>query len=223
MFWLQEAAASGAEHAEEVEQAPIIVQFVNHYFGEWAYQFEMTYTHPLWTKFFAKFGTTPEAVFGPYTPETAIARILLFVLVIPQMLVTLTLARFATGGRAAADALRAALRISVGATAVAVAALVAVDALGLAHLFPGGPGLPLTLVFTVAVASCTVIPTTLGTPTVLGVVCTLTGFTKSSSGRYFWITSIASNHIGPAVVEPCAEARYWPPTVWPLSEIGCPC
>lgn len=66
MFWLQEA------HAEEVEQAPIIVQAVNHYFGEWAYRFEMTYTHPLWTKFFAKFGTTPEAVFGPYTPETAI-------------------------------------------------------------------------------------------------------------------------------------------------------
>lgn len=68
MFWLQE----GAEHAEEAEQAPIIVQLVNHYFGEWAYRFEMAYTHPLWTKFFARFGTTPEAVFGPYTPETAI-------------------------------------------------------------------------------------------------------------------------------------------------------
>src|SRR5215204_1985534 len=66
MFWLQEA------HAEEVEQAPIVVQAVNHYFGEWAYRFEMNYTYPLWTKFFAKFGTTPEAVFGPYTPETAI-------------------------------------------------------------------------------------------------------------------------------------------------------
>ncbi|HEV7745048.1 MAG TPA: F0F1 ATP synthase subunit A [Pyrinomonadaceae bacterium] len=72
MFWLQEAAAKGAEHAEEVEQAPIVVQLVNHYFGEWAYKFEMTYTHPMWTKFFAKFGTTPEAVFGPYSPETAI-------------------------------------------------------------------------------------------------------------------------------------------------------
>jgi F-type H+-transporting ATPase subunit a len=48
------------------------VQLVNHYFGEWAYKFEMAYTHPLWTKFLAKFGTTPEAVFGPYTPETAI-------------------------------------------------------------------------------------------------------------------------------------------------------
>jgi len=72
MFWLQEAASKGAEHAEEAEQAPLIVQFVNHYFGEWAYNFEMAYTHPFWTKFFAKFGTTPEAVFGPYTPETAI-------------------------------------------------------------------------------------------------------------------------------------------------------
>ena len=69
MFWLQEAAEHGAEQAE---QAPIIVQLVNHYFGEWAYRFEMTYTHPLWTKFFAKFHTTPEAVFGPYTPENAI-------------------------------------------------------------------------------------------------------------------------------------------------------
>jgi F-type H+-transporting ATPase subunit a len=72
MFWLQAAAEKGAEHAEEAEQAPIIVQLVNHYFGEWAYRFEMNYTHPVWTKFFAKFQTTPEAVFGPYTPETAI-------------------------------------------------------------------------------------------------------------------------------------------------------
>lgn len=69
MFWL--AAENGA-HAEEAEQAPIIVQFVNHYFGEWAYRFEMNYTRPLWQKFFAKFGTTPEAVFGAYTPENAI-------------------------------------------------------------------------------------------------------------------------------------------------------
>jgi F-type H+-transporting ATPase subunit a len=70
---LLEAAAAGAEHAEEsAEHTPIIVEFVNHYFGEWAYRFEMNYTYPLWTKFFAKFGTTPEAVFGPYTPENAI-------------------------------------------------------------------------------------------------------------------------------------------------------
>ncbi|MBA2704293.1 MAG: F0F1 ATP synthase subunit A [Blastocatellia bacterium] len=48
------------------------MEFVNHYFGEWAYRFEMNYTYPLWTRFFAKFGTTPEAVFGSYTPENAI-------------------------------------------------------------------------------------------------------------------------------------------------------
>src|SRR4030095_11719887 len=72
MFWLQEAAAKGTEHAEEAEQAALVVQLVHHYFGEGAYRIEMNYTSPLWTKFFAKFGTTPEAVFGPYTPETAI-------------------------------------------------------------------------------------------------------------------------------------------------------
>ncbi len=70
---LLEAAAAGAEQAEQsAEHTPIIVEFVNHYFGEWAYRFEMNYTYPLWTRFFAKFGTTPEAVFGPYTPENAI-------------------------------------------------------------------------------------------------------------------------------------------------------
>jgi F-type H+-transporting ATPase subunit a len=68
MFWLQETA----EHAEEAEQAPIIVQLVNHYFGEWAYKLEMQTTYKFWTWFFAKFGTTPEAVFGAYTPENAI-------------------------------------------------------------------------------------------------------------------------------------------------------
>jgi F-type H+-transporting ATPase subunit a len=69
MFWLQEAAheAEEAEHA-----APIVVQWVNHYFGEAAYRFEMNYTYPIWSKFFAKFGTTPDAVFGAYTPENAI-------------------------------------------------------------------------------------------------------------------------------------------------------
>src|SRR6266699_6619225 len=72
MLWLQEAAEKGAEHAEEAEQATIIVQLVNHYFGEWAYRFEMNYTYPFWTKFFARFHTTPEAVFGAYTPENAI-------------------------------------------------------------------------------------------------------------------------------------------------------
>jgi len=90
MFWLQEAAEKSAEHGgESAHHTPIIVQFVNQYLGQWAYDFEMKYTYPLWQKFFKltipqieifhrKFGpiqifnTTPEAVFGPYTPETAI-------------------------------------------------------------------------------------------------------------------------------------------------------
>jgi F-type H+-transporting ATPase subunit a len=59
--------------AEEVHEAPLIVQFVNHYLGEPVYQFQMAYTRPIWVSFFAKFGTTPEKVFGvEYSPENAI-------------------------------------------------------------------------------------------------------------------------------------------------------
>lgn len=73
MFWLQEAAGQAAEKVEEhAEHVPIIVKYVNHYFGQWAYDFEMKYTHPFWTKFLATFNTTPEAAFGAYTPENAI-------------------------------------------------------------------------------------------------------------------------------------------------------
>ena len=62
-----------AEQAEEAaHHAPIIVRLVNQYFGEYAYKFEMNYTYPIWKKFLARFGSTPEAVFGPYTPENAI-------------------------------------------------------------------------------------------------------------------------------------------------------
>ncbi len=62
-----------ADAAEaEAHHTPIIVQFVNHYLGEPVYNLQMKYTYPFWTKFFAKFSTTPEAVFGPYTPENAI-------------------------------------------------------------------------------------------------------------------------------------------------------
>jgi F-type H+-transporting ATPase subunit a len=75
MFWLLKTAEA-AEPGEKVEQAahhsPIIVELVNHYFGQAAYEFQIRYTYPRWKAFFAKFGTTPEAVFGPYTPETAI-------------------------------------------------------------------------------------------------------------------------------------------------------
>jgi F-type H+-transporting ATPase subunit a len=64
------AEAEGAQEA--AHQAPIIVRLVNQYFGEYAYRFEINYTKPVWTRFLAKFGTTPEAAFGPYTPENAI-------------------------------------------------------------------------------------------------------------------------------------------------------
>lgn len=57
---------------ETVEQAPILVRLVNQYFGEYAYNFEMKYTYPKWKWLLAKFGSTPEAAFGAYTPENAI-------------------------------------------------------------------------------------------------------------------------------------------------------
>ena len=61
------AEEEGAQHV------PWIVQKVNHYFGEPVYHFQLAYTKPLWDKFFANFGTTPESVFGaPYSPENAI-------------------------------------------------------------------------------------------------------------------------------------------------------
>ena len=71
MFLLlsSETAEKAAEHAE---QAPIVVRLVNQYFGQAAYDFEMKYTHPFWTRVLGKFGTTPDAAFGVYTPENAI-------------------------------------------------------------------------------------------------------------------------------------------------------
>jgi len=79
MFWLQHAAPAAehaqvaAEHAEEAEhQAPIVVQLVNHYFGQAALNFELNYTKPIWDKVLGWFGSTPEAAFGPYTADNAI-------------------------------------------------------------------------------------------------------------------------------------------------------
>jgi F-type H+-transporting ATPase subunit a len=72
MFWLAEAAEAG-EHAEEAaHHTPIIVELVNHWFGEAALAFELKYTKPIWDTVLGKFGTTPEVAFGPYTAETAI-------------------------------------------------------------------------------------------------------------------------------------------------------
>jgi len=60
-------AESGGHHV------PLIVEFVNHYFGEPVHHFQVTYTEPLWNKYvFSKFGTTAAKAFGPYTVENAI-------------------------------------------------------------------------------------------------------------------------------------------------------
>jgi len=65
--------AEQAEQAQETaEHVPILVRLVNQYFGEYAYNFEMKYTYPFWKTLLAKFGSTPEAAFGVYTPENAI-------------------------------------------------------------------------------------------------------------------------------------------------------
>jgi len=73
MFWFQEAAEQAADHAEEAEQhAPIIVQLVNHWFGEAALRFELNYTKPFWDKFLGYFGSNAEGAFGPYTADNAI-------------------------------------------------------------------------------------------------------------------------------------------------------
>jgi F-type H+-transporting ATPase subunit a len=69
MFLLFKAAeneGSGGHHT------PTVVEFVNHYIGEPVHHFQLQYTRPLWEKFFSFFGTTPENVFGEYTPENAV-------------------------------------------------------------------------------------------------------------------------------------------------------
>jgi F-type H+-transporting ATPase subunit a len=59
--------------AEGGEHVPLIVQFINTYFGEPVFRFEKAYTEPFWNKYvFSYFGTTAENVFGPYTIENAI-------------------------------------------------------------------------------------------------------------------------------------------------------
>jgi hypothetical protein len=74
MFWLLETAkaAGHAEKAETVHHTPVIVELVNHYLGPAAHRFQMNYTYPRWKWLLGKFDTTPEAAFGPYSPETAI-------------------------------------------------------------------------------------------------------------------------------------------------------
>ena len=58
--------------AEGGHHTPLIVEFVNHYLGGPVHELQMAYTYKFWTAVFGNFGTTPEAMFGPYTPEKAI-------------------------------------------------------------------------------------------------------------------------------------------------------
>ena len=58
--------------AEGGHHTPLIVEFINHYLGEPVHNFQIAYTKPIWSALFAKFGTTPEALFGEYTVENAI-------------------------------------------------------------------------------------------------------------------------------------------------------
>ena len=69
MMFAEGAAEAGHGGGHHV---PILVQFVNHYLGEPLYHFQMQYTRPVWARLFENFGTTPEAVLGEYSPETAI-------------------------------------------------------------------------------------------------------------------------------------------------------
>jgi len=74
MFFLFSDTAAATERAAEsgASEVPAIVQFVNHWVGEPLYHFQITYTKPLWDKFFGLFGTDAEKVLGPYTPEDAV-------------------------------------------------------------------------------------------------------------------------------------------------------
>jgi len=65
MFLFAEGGGGG-------HHTPLIVEFLNHEFGEPVHEFQVHYTKPLWDKFFGYFGTNAESVFGPYTPENAI-------------------------------------------------------------------------------------------------------------------------------------------------------
>ena len=59
--------AEGGGHHE-----PLIVEFINHYLGKPIHALQMQTTHKWWSSLLGNFGTTPEALFGEYTPETAI-------------------------------------------------------------------------------------------------------------------------------------------------------
>ncbi len=65
-------------------------------------------------------------------------------------------------------------------------------------------------------------PPTLGTVTSLPLMVRGSGEVKSRSGSHCSMTFIASPHIGPASVLPCAASMYLPPIVWPFRLIQWP-
>ncbi len=72
MFMLV-AEAAGEENASgSVHHSPGIVELVNYYIGEPVHHFQLEYTKPLWDRFFARFGTDAESMFGVYTAENAV-------------------------------------------------------------------------------------------------------------------------------------------------------
>ena len=59
--------------SEGGHHSPLIVEFINQYLGKPVYDFQIAYTKPLWDKYvFSYFHTNAAAVFGEYSPETAI-------------------------------------------------------------------------------------------------------------------------------------------------------
>lgn len=58
--------------SEGGHEAPLIVQFINHYVGEPVHNFQVAWTKPVWDKLLSNFGTNAEAVFGQYTVENAV-------------------------------------------------------------------------------------------------------------------------------------------------------
>ncbi len=58
--------------AEGGHHEPIIVEYINHIFGKPVHDVQMATTHKWWTAILSNFGTTPDKLFGEYTPENAI-------------------------------------------------------------------------------------------------------------------------------------------------------
>lgn len=104
LFSANEPAAAGAgSHGAEASahHTPAIVELVNHYVGEPVHHFQLNYTKPLWERFFAPFGTTPEKVFGEYTAENAVPwYTVMFIL---AALITLALVWILKPGRLSVD------------------------------------------------------------------------------------------------------------------------